>query len=116
MPLWLQFAWDAQQQFITPSRQRIVYPGLFWGTFDVSCIVVYNKFEAFANDSKVTERAAFDEHMIEVGFWLGHDKFKYPTLFLHPYPFVSGVKQEVDESFPTGSYFSSDVAEYLYEF
>lgn len=37
---WFQFAWDIEQQFIAPIRQRKVYPGLFWGTFDVSCILV----------------------------------------------------------------------------
>ncbi|MDN6625942.1 MAG: DUF5996 family protein, partial [Pisciglobus halotolerans] len=67
---WFQFAWTVEQQFIAPFRQRKVYPGLFWGTFDVSCIIIYNKLEPFPEDNKVIERAAFDEHMIEFGFWL----------------------------------------------
>lgn len=112
---WFQFAWDAEQQFIAPIRQRKVYPGLFWGTFDVSCILVYNELEAFPDDSKVIERAAFDEHMIEFGFWLGDDNFDHPTFFTLPYPFVEGVELEVDDSFPAESYFSSKMAEYLYE-
>lgn len=112
---WFQFAWDAEHQFIAPFRQRKVYPGLFWGTFDVSCIVIYNEFESFSDDSKVIERAAFDEHMIEFGFWLGDDKFEHPTFFTLPYPFVEGVELETDESFPSGSYFSPEMAEYLYE-
>ena len=112
---WFQFAWDAEQQFIAPFRQRKVYPGLFWGTFDVSCIIIYNEFEDFPDDSKVIERAAFDEHMIEFGFWLGDDQFEHPTFFTLPYPFVQGVELEIDDSFPPGSYFSSKMAEYLYE-
>lgn len=112
---WFQFAWDAQYQFIAPLRQRKVYPGLFWGTFDLSCILVYNKFEAFPDDSKIIERAAFDEHMIEFGFWLGDENFEHPTFFILPYPFVDGVELEIDDSFPSGSYFSSKMAEYLYE-
>ncbi len=112
---WFQFAWDAEQQFIAPLRQRKVYPGLFWGTFDVSCIIMYNKLEDFPDDSKVISRAAFDEHMVEFGFWLGDDNFKHPTFFILPYPFVEGVELEIDESFPKGSYFSADMAEYLYE-
>lgn len=113
---WFQFAWDAQQQFIAPFRQRKVYPGLFWGTFDVACILVYNELESFPDDSKVIERAAFDEQMIEFGFWLGDENFDYPTFFTLPYPFVDGVELEIDETFPKDSYFSPKMAEYLYEF
>lgn len=112
---WFQFAWDAEQQFIAPLRQRKVYPGLFWGTFDVSCIIIYNKFESFPDDSKVIERAAFDEHMIEFGFWLGDENFEHPTFFTLPYPFVKDVELEIDDSFPEKSYFSAKMAEYLYE-
>ena len=112
---WFQFAWDAEQQFIGPLRQRKVFPGLFWGTFDVSCIVVYNKLEPFPDDSRVIERAAFDEHMIEFGFWLGDDHTEHPAFFILPYPFVSGVELEIDDSFPAGSYFSPKKAEYFYE-
>ncbi len=112
---WFQFAWDAEQQFIAPFRQRKVYPGLFWGTFDVSCIIIYNELEDFPDDSKVIERAAFDEHMIEFGFWLGDDTIENPCFFTLPYPFVDGVELEVDDTFPTGSYFNSKMAEYLYE-
>ncbi len=112
---WFQFAWDVEQEFIAPFRQRKVYPGLFWGTFDVSCIVIYNEFEPFPDDSKVIERAAFDEHMIEFGFWLGDDTFEHPTFFTLPYPFVEGVELETDDSFPKESYFSPEMAEYIFE-
>lgn len=112
---WFQFAWDVEQRFIAPLRQRKVYPGLFWGTFDLSCIVVYNKFRAFPDDDMIIERAAFDEHMVEFGFWLGDDNFEHPTFFILPYPFVEGVELEIDDSFPEGSYFSSEMAEYVYE-
>ncbi|MBO1915000.1 hypothetical protein J4G37_60510, partial [Microvirga sp. 3-52] len=47
---WFQFAWDIEQHFIAPFRQRKVYPGLFWGTFDVSCIIIYNELESFPDD------------------------------------------------------------------
>lgn len=112
---WFQFAWDVEQQFIGPVRQRKVYPGLFWGTFDVSCILMYNEFAPFPDDSKVIERAAFDEHMVEFGFWLGDDQVEHPTFFTLPYPFVEGIELEIDDSFPTGSYFSPEMAEYIYE-
>lgn len=112
---WFQIAWDIEQQFIAPFRQRKVYPGLFWGTFDVSCILIYNEFEPFPDDDRIIERAAFDEHMIEFGFWLGDDQHDHPTFFTLPYPFVEGVELETDETFPEGSYFSPEMAEYLFE-
>lgn len=112
---WFQFAWNVEQQFIAPLRQRKVYPGLFWGTFDVSCILVYNEFNDFSDDHKIIERGAFDEYMIEFGFWLGDDQFEHPTFFTLPYPFVEDAKLPVDHSFPEGSYFSAQMAEYLYE-
>ena len=112
---WFQFANDIEQKFIAPMRKRKVYPGLFWGTFDVSCILIYKEHEAFHDDSKVIERAAFDEHMVEFGFWLGDDSFDHPTFFVLPYPFVSGQKLEVTEAFPEDSYFSEQMAEYLIE-
>lgn len=113
---WFQFATDVEQKFIAPIRMRKVYPGLFWGTFDVSCILIYKEHEPFPDDSKVIERAAFDEHMVEFGFWLGdNNDFDYPTFFVLPYPFVSGQELEVTEDFPAGSYFSEQMAEYLIE-
>lgn len=112
---WFQLAWDVEQQFIAPIRQRKVYPGLFWGTFDVACILLYNQFESFVDDEKVISRAAFDEQMVEFGFWLGDDNFDYPTFFTLPYPFVEDKKLPIDESFPKGSYFSPKMAEYLLE-
>lgn len=112
---WFQFANDVEMKFIAPLRKRKVYPGLFWGTFDVSCILIYKEHEPFPDDSKVIERAAFDEHMVEFGFWMGDDSFEYPTFFVLPYPFVSGKELEVTEDFPEGSYFSEQMAEYLIE-
>ncbi|MFC3419071.1 DUF5996 family protein [Salinicoccus hispanicus] len=112
---WFQYASDAESMFLAPLRIRKAMPGLFWGTFDVSCIAIYDQFEPFADDSKIIERAAFDEHMIEFGFWLGDDKYKHPTFFVLPYPFVSDTVLEVDDSFPEDSYFEADMAEYLYE-
>lgn len=112
---WFQFAQDVQMRFISPLRKRKVYPGLFWGTFDVSSILVYDEYEPFPDDSKVIERGAFDEHMVEFGFWLGDDNFEYPTFFILPYPFVSGQALEVTGDFPEGSYFSEKMAEYLLE-
>jgi hypothetical protein len=63
-----------------------VKPGLVWVTFDVSSLIVYGKSEPFPED-KVIEKAAFDEHMVEFGFWLGDESVDMPTFFILPYPF-----------------------------
>ncbi|WP_271401819.1 DUF5996 family protein [Salinicoccus roseus] len=112
---WFQFARDTEKAFLAPLRIRKVHPGLFWGTFDVSCIVIYDQSEPFPDDTKVIERAAFDEHMIEFGFWLGDDTDRSPTFFVLPYPFVEGTPLEIDATFPEGSPFDDGLAEYLYE-
>lgn len=40
----------------------------YYGTFDVSCIVIYNEFESFSDDSEVIERTTFDEHTLNQSF------------------------------------------------
>ena len=76
-----------QLKFVGPLRCRKMKPQLFWGTFDVSLLIVKNKMEPFPED-KIIEKAAFDEQMIEYGFWLGDDKVDVPTFFVLPYPFI----------------------------
>ncbi|WP_083274090.1 DUF5996 family protein [Exiguobacterium aurantiacum] len=81
-----QYAAREQLAFLAPLRCRKVKPGLFWGTFDVSSLIVYGRPEPFPQD-KVIEKAAFDEHMVEFGFWLGDEAVDIPTFFILPYPF-----------------------------
>lgn len=110
---WFQLAYQVEQIFMGPMRKRKVGPGLFFGTFDVSGILVDDQYEPFPDDSKVIERGAFDEHMVEFGFWLGDDHNEHPTFFILPYPFISKSKLEVSDDFPEGSVFNADMAEYL---
>lgn len=56
---------------------------------DVSCIIIYNELENFFYNSKVIERATFDERMIEFGFWSGDDTIENPCSFTLSYPFVA---------------------------
>lgn len=81
-----QYAAREQAVFLAPLRCLKVKPALFWGTFDVSSMIVYGKSEPFLED-KLIEKAAFDEHMIEFGFWLGDESVDVPTFFILPYPF-----------------------------
>ncbi|QTQ08218.1 hypothetical protein J9174_00615 [Macrococcoides canis] len=108
----MQIAYRAESAFINPLRARKVKPGLFWGTFDVSCILLYNEHVPFPDPSKVIERAAFDESMIEFGFWFGDDKFEGPTFFVLPYPFANR-NFECTHHFPEGSYYDESMAEFI---
>ncbi|ARJ50907.1 DUF5996 family protein [Staphylococcus lutrae] len=110
----MAFATRALQYFIAPYRARKMNPGLFWGTFDISCLIHYNAFHEMFEPTQIIEYAAFDEHFIEFGFWFGDDRFEGPTFFILPYPFV-------DQSFTfeqpliEGAYFDSQLTELIYE-
>lgn len=106
-----QWAFAEQMKFIGPLRSRKVKPGLFWGTFDVSCLIVSNRPEPFPED-KVIEKAAFDEQFIEYGFWLGDDNVDIPTLFVLPYPFQNKDLNSPDIS-PPEAYYDKDLSEYF---
>ena len=106
-----QFALREQMKFVGPLRCRKVKPVLFWGTFDVSLLIIKDKMEPFPED-KVIEKAAFDEQMIEYGFWLGDEKVEVPTFFVLPYPFI--FKDLDNESLkPSQAYFDKTVSEYF---
>lgn len=82
-----QTALHEQMEFIGPLRCRKMKPALFWGTFDVSMIILHGIKEPFPED-KVIEKAAFDEQMIEFGFWLGDKQVGVPSFYVLPYPFM----------------------------
>lgn len=82
-----QFALMEQLKFVGPMRCRKMKPALFWGTFDVSMLILPGILEPFPED-KTIEKAAFDEQMIEYGFWLGDEGTETPSFFVLPYPFL----------------------------
>lgn len=110
----MTFATRAMQYFIAPYRARKMKPGLFWGTFDISCLVHYNAFHEMFEPSQVIEYAAFDEHFIEFGFWFGDDRFEGPTFFVLPYPFVSQ-DFTFDQPLISDAYFDRQLTELIYE-
>lgn len=105
------FALREELKFIGPLRCRKVKPGLFWGTFDVSAIIVQNIAEPFPED-KTIEKAAFDEQFIEYGFWLGDERIDSPSFFVLPYPFLYK-----DLNYPSlepeGAYYDSEASEFF---
>lgn len=100
-----------QLKFVGPLRCRKVKPQLFWGTFDVSLLIVKNKMDPFP-ENKIIEKAAFDEQMIEYGFWLGDDKVDVPTFFVLPYPFIYK-DLNFDALKPKEAYYDQSVSEYF---
>lgn len=110
----MSFATRALQYFIAPYRARKMKPGLFWGTFDISCLVHYNAFHEMFEPSQVIEYAAFDEHFIEFGFWFGDDRFEGPTFFILPYPFVDQ-NFTFDAPLISEAYFDRQLTELIYE-
>ena len=111
----MKFAYHAEANFVNGLRVRKSKPGLFWGTFDISCMIVKDQPAPFEDDSKVIERAAFDEEMIEFGFWFGDDQFEGPTFFVLPYPFADQ-PFDTDHRFPKDCYFDQQLMEYLIEY
>ena len=100
-----------QLKFVGPLRCRKMKPQLFWGTFDVSLLIVRNKMDPFPVD-KIIEKAAFDEQMIEYGFWLGDGKVDVPTFFVLPYPFI--YKELNDDALkPKAAYYDPSMSEYF---
>ena len=112
---WFQFARDAEKAFLAPLRIRKVHPGLFWGTFDVSCIVIYDQSEPFPDDTKVIERAAFDEHMIEFGFWLGMTRTGLRPSSSCPIHLSTTAPWRLMTPSRQGAVSTLPMAEYLYE-
>lgn len=106
-----QFALLEQSRFVAPMRCRKMKPALFWGTFDVSMLILPGIMEPYPED-KTIEKAAFDEHMIEYGFWLGDDQTDSPAFFVLPYPFL--YKDLNDPSVkPPEAYYEESKSEYF---
>ncbi|MGM0896477.1 MAG: DUF5996 family protein [Bacillota bacterium] len=105
------FALDEQLKFVGPLRCRKMKPALFWGTFDISSLILPGIRQPYPED-KVIEKAAFDEHFIEYGFWLGDDNSDVPSFFVLPYPFVN---KELDSGRlkPADAYFEASMSEYF---
>ncbi|MDL2254503.1 DUF5996 family protein, partial [Ruminococcaceae bacterium OttesenSCG-928-I18] len=80
-----QFAHNAIARFTAPFRGKKLAPALFWGTYDMTGILFSGK-EAASTGKGYVAKAAFDEQMIEFGFWPGDPRWDEPTLFAVSYP------------------------------
>lgn len=111
----IHFAYKVETRFIHKLRGRKVLPGFFFGTFDLTSLIVNNKFNQIFKESQVIEYNAFDEELIEFGFWFGDDKYEGPTFFILAYPFLDDKFEFKKEDFPEGAVFDEKLAEPVFE-
>jgi hypothetical protein len=82
------FAYEGIYRFLSPFRGKRFLPSFFWGTFDTTGVLFSGK-EAPWQGEGVIEAGAFDEEMMEFGFWPGDDAFDEPAFYILTYPFPS---------------------------
>jgi hypothetical protein len=80
------FAYEGIYRFLSPFRGKRILPSFFWGTFDTTG-VLFNGEDAPWQGEGVIEAGAFDEGMMELGFWPGDDAFDEPAFYILTYPF-----------------------------
>ncbi len=83
------FAQNALLEFVAPFRGKKMLPSFFWGTFDTTAILFGGQSRPFTGHG-IIEQVAFDEQMMEFGFWPGDDAVREPSFFILPYPFLKG--------------------------
>lgn len=104
------FARNALLDFSAGFRGKKIQPSLFWGTFDMTCVLFSGKPCPYSGEGGIVERVAFDEQFVEFGFWPGDEKADDPAFFVLAYPFLEGAMPEV--SVP-GAYYDPASAEYF---
>ena len=109
-----QRAAHEQLTYLSKLRCRNIKPALFWGTFDVSSLVICPIEHPYPED-KVIERVAIDEQLIEFGFWLGDDVTDRPSYFVLPYPF-SFRPLPTDTLKPEAAYYDAEKSEFFLPF
>ena len=84
------FAHNALGRFSSAFRGKRTPPSLYWGTFDLTTTLFSGEPLPFDPTASIVERAAFDEELMEFGFWPGDERTDEPSFFALAYPFVDG--------------------------
>ena len=105
------FAYRAILGFLSGFRCKTALPSLFWGTFDVTGVLYSGKPAPFPGEG-IIEKVAFDEELIEFGFWPGDEAEDDPSFFVLPYPFV---EEDLSHTLKESSlgFYSTEKAEYF---
>ena len=88
------FAHNALGRFSSAFRGKRTPPSLYWGTFDLTTTLFSGEPLPFDPTASIVERAAFDEELMEFGFWPGDERTDEPSFFALPYPFIDGEPSE----------------------
>jgi len=102
---------DAQMRFSSAYRGKKIASALFWGTFDLTTVLFSGVSKPFPGKG-VIEEAAFDEQLIEFGFWPGDPNADDPALFVMAYPFIAKDLSSGDVR-PAEAFFSKEKGEYF---
>jgi hypothetical protein len=106
------FAYEEIYKFIAPFRGKRILPSFFWGTFDMTG-VLFGGEEAPWQGNGVIEAAAFDENMMEFGFWPGDPNVAEPTFYILSYPFPT--KDYTDAGVqPDKAVYSTEKSEFFF--
>ncbi|MCL2746950.1 MAG: DUF5996 family protein, partial [Coriobacteriia bacterium] len=104
-------AHDALTRFSSAYRGKKIAPSLFWGTFDLTTVLFSGAPKPFPGKG-VIEETAFDEQLVEFGFWPGDPSAPDPALFVMAYPFITQELSSEDVS-PKEAFFSKEKGEFF---
>ncbi len=104
------FARDALLEFSAPWRGKKTPPSLYWGTFDMTCVLFSGEPCPFDPEASLVERVALDEQLVEFGFWPGDETYDKAAFFVMAYPFLENSAGEVPVD---GACFDASRAQYL---
>lgn len=106
------FARSALSSFVAPFRGKKTPPSLFWGSFDMTAVLFSGRPCPFDPDAPIVERVAFDEQLVEFGFWPGDETVDDPSFFALAYPFLE--RASSDDVSPRGAFFDPENSEYFF--
>ncbi|MDR1068675.1 MAG: DUF5996 family protein, partial [Clostridiales Family XIII bacterium] len=72
------FAYEGITKFLSGFRGKKLMPQYFWGTFDTTGVLFGGRENPWAGEGLI-EAGAFDEQMMEFGFWPGDEAFDDPA-------------------------------------
>jgi hypothetical protein len=88
-------------------------PNYFWGTFDTTGVLFSGKEAPWQGEGPI-EAGAFDEQMMELGFWPGDDAFDDPAFYILVYPFPSIDYTDAGIA-PGKAWFSTEKSEFFFK-
>jgi hypothetical protein len=107
------FAYEGISTYMSGYRGKKLMPQYFWGTFDTTGVLFSGKESPWPGEG-IIEAGAFDEQMMELGFWPGDEAFDDPAFYVLTYPFpqkdytTAGIR-------PDKAWFSTEKSEFFFK-